>query len=57
MTIKVTNTETNRTFIHRNISPRDLSWIKTCPNLFIEILRGKQVYIGLQLNQVRAAAS
>ncbi len=41
MTIKVTNTETNRTFIHRNISPRDLSWIKTCPNLFIEILRGR----------------
>ena len=37
--IKVTNTRTNREYVHDNIDERDLRWIKSTPSLEIKILK------------------
>ena len=38
LTVKVINSETGRTDIHRNISKEEAEWISLSPNLDVEIV-------------------
>lgn len=38
LTIKVTNLDTGREDIHKNISPDEIEWIKLNPNLRVDIV-------------------